>query len=92
MMGKTAPFRRTFQLAAGYQLQRDPSGSGHILISPKGSIQLNESAAMILELCNGKFTGEEIVARILLSRNDTLASDVRAFLDAAERRGWIVAI
>ncbi len=90
MMGKTASLRRTFRLAAGYQLQTDPSGSGHILISLKGSIQLNESAAVILALCNGQYTGEEIVARILLSRDDSLASDVRAFLDAAERRGWVV--
>jgi hypothetical protein len=51
---------------------------------------LNDSAAMILEMCNGKHTAEEIVARVLRARGDGLADDVRAFLDAAARRGWIV--
>jgi pyrroloquinoline quinone biosynthesis protein D len=90
MNGKTASLRRTFRLAPGYQLQRDPSGSGHTLVSPKGPIQLNESAAMILDLCNGTFSGEEIVARVLRAKDNNLANDVRAFLDAAQRRGWIL--
>jgi hypothetical protein len=41
-------------------------------------------------MCNGKHTAEEIVARVLRSRDDNLADDIRAFLDAAQRRGWIV--
>jgi len=91
MNGKTASLRRTIRLAPGYQLQRDPSGSGSALVSPKGPIQLNESAAMILDLCNGTYSGEEIVARVLRANgNNNLADDVRAFLDAAQRRGWIV--
>jgi pyrroloquinoline quinone biosynthesis protein D len=78
-------------MAPGYQLQRDPSGSADTLVSPKGPIQLNESAAMILDLCNGTCSGEEIVARVLrANENNNLADDVRAFLDAAQRRGWIV--
>jgi pyrroloquinoline quinone biosynthesis protein D len=90
MNGKTASLRRTIRLAPGYQLQGDPAGSGHSLISPKGPIQLNDSAAMILDLCNGTFSGEEIVARVLRAKDNNLADDVRAFLDAAQRRGWIV--
>jgi pyrroloquinoline quinone biosynthesis protein D len=90
MKGKTAPLRRTIRLAAGYQLQTGAAGSEHRLVSPKGSIQLNETAATILEMCNGKHTEEEIVARVVRSRDDSLADDVRAFLDAAQRRGWIV--
>ena len=90
MKGKTASSRRTLRLAAGYQLQTDPSGGGHILLSPKGPIQLNESAAMILDLCDGTHTSEEIVASVLAERDGSLADDIRAFLDAAQRRGWIL--
>ena len=90
MKGKTASRRRTMRLASGYQLQTDPSASGHILQSPKGSIQLNDSAAMILDLCDGTYTSEEIVAHVLRERDGSLANDVREFLDAAQRRGWIV--
>jgi pyrroloquinoline quinone biosynthesis protein D len=59
-------------------------------VSPKGSVQLNESAAMVLALCDGTHSAEEIVARVLRAEDDSLADDVRAFLDAARRRGWIV--
>jgi pyrroloquinoline quinone biosynthesis protein D len=90
MKGKTASLRRTIRLASGYQLHKGPSGSEHRLVSPKGSIPLNDSAARILEMCDGKHTAEEIVARVLRTRDDSLADDVRAFLGAAARRGWIV--
>jgi hypothetical protein len=53
-------------------------------------VQLNDSAATVLALCNGSRTREEIVGRILAERNHSLADDVRDFLDAARRRGWIV--
>ena len=65
MKGKTASLRRTIRLAAGYQLQTGPRGNEQRLTSPKGSVQLNESAATILGMCNGKHTAEEIVARRL---------------------------
>ena len=71
-------------------MQTSPAGSEQKLVSSKGFVQLNETAATILGMCNGKHTAEEIVARILRSRGDSLADDVRAFLDAAQRRGWIV--
>jgi coenzyme PQQ biosynthesis protein PqqD len=90
MKGKTASLRRTIRLAAGYRLQTGPAGSEHKLVSQKGSVQLNETAATILGMCNGKHTAEEIVARILRTRDDSLADDVRAFLEAAQRRGWTV--
>jgi hypothetical protein len=61
-----------------------------MLVSAKGSIQLNGTAALILEMCNGKHTIEEIVARVLRNEDNGLEEDVRAFLDAAQRRGWIV--
>jgi pyrroloquinoline quinone biosynthesis protein D len=90
MMGKTASLRRTIRLATGYVLQAHPAGSGHTLLSPKGPIQLNESAATILGLCDGTHTREEIVARIVRERGGGVADDARAFLDAAQRRGWIL--
>ena len=90
MKGKIASLRRTIRLALGHRLQTGASGNEHRLLSPKGSIQLNETAALILSSCNGKLTGEEIVARVVRAKGTVLESDVRAFLDAARRRGWIV--
>lgn len=79
------------RLAAGRQLQKDPVGSGHFLAGPAGVVQLNENAAAILALCDGTLTREQIIARILpRSKDDSFAVDVREFLNAARRRGWIV--
>jgi hypothetical protein len=64
-------------------------GSLPILMTPKGAIQLNHSAAAVLDLCNGTFTGEEIVAKLTRPRDRRLSDDVRAFLEIAVRRGWI---
>ena len=90
MKDKAAPRRRKVRLAPGHHIQKDPAGNGHVLVSPTGPVQLNESAAAILILCDGTRSREEIVARIVPSRDDSLADDVRAFLDVARRRGWIV--
>jgi pyrroloquinoline quinone biosynthesis protein D len=90
MKGKTAPLRRTIRLAARYQLRTGPSRDGSELVSPNGPIQINETAAAVLGMCNGKHTAEEIVTRVLRLKEGDLAEDIRAFLDAAQRRGWIV--
>jgi pyrroloquinoline quinone biosynthesis protein D len=79
------------RLAPGRQLQKDASADGHVLVGPTDVVQLNESAAAILELCDGTLTREQIVARVLpRSKDDSFAVDVREFLNAARRRGWIV--
>lgn len=90
MKGKIASLRRTIRLALGHRLQTGASANEARLLSPKGSIQLNETAALILGLCNGKLTAEEIVSRVVRSKGEHVAADVRAFLDASRRRGWIV--
>lgn len=91
MKDKAASRGGRVRLAAGRQLQKDPAGNGHFLAGPSGVVQLNENAAAILALCNGTLTREQIVARMLpRSKDDSFAVDVREFLNAARRRGWIV--
>ena len=75
-------------LAPGRQLQQ--SAAGPILVSRAGPVRLNASAAAILELCDGTRTREEIVAQAISSEAEDLADDVREFLNAASRRGWII--
>jgi len=91
MKDKTVARASKVRLAAGRQLQKDSAGDGHFLTGPAGVVQLNESAAAILGLCDGTLTREQIIARILpRSKDDSFAVDVREFLNAARRRGWIV--
>ncbi len=90
MAEKQAAHRRTVRLAARHRLQKSTSRSGPVLVSPNGAVPLNETAAAILALCDDSHTREEIVARVLSTQNNNLAADVREFLEAATRRGWIV--
>lgn len=79
------------RLAPGRQLQADKRQGRYILVYPSGMAQLNESAAAILALCDGTRTRDEIVAEILPRLpDDSRAADVREFLEAALRQGWIV--
>ena len=91
MKDKTVARASKVRLAAGRQLQKDSAGDGHFLTGPAGVVQLNESAAAILALCDGTLTREQIIALVLpRSKEDSFAVDVREFLNAARRRGWIV--
>jgi pyrroloquinoline quinone biosynthesis protein D len=91
MKDKTVARASKVRLAAGRQLQKDSAGDGHFLTGPAGVVQLNESAAAVLALCDGTLTREQIIARVLpRSKEDSFAVDVREFLNAARRRGWIV--
>jgi len=64
-----------------------------VLVQPGGIVQLNESAAAILDLCDGTRTADEVIAQYVTDpANVDLAGDVREFLEAAMARGWIVEI
>ena len=55
-----------------------------------GRVRLNATAVAILALCDGTYTREEIVTRIAGTADPSLAADVRAFLEAGRRSGWVV--
>lgn len=90
MKRKVSSRRRRMRLAPGRRIEAAKLDS-HLLVHPAGTVQLNESAAAVLALCDGTRTREEIVTQFLRRPvDDDLALDVREFLDAAQRRGWIV--
>ncbi len=91
MKDKAVSRTSRIRLASGRQLQKDSAGEGHLLAGASGRVQLNESAAAILALCDGTLTRDQIVAKILpRCREDSFAMDVQEFLSAARRRGWII--
>jgi pyrroloquinoline quinone biosynthesis protein D len=64
-----------------------------VLVQPGGTVPLNESAAALLELCDGTRSFDEVVDRfVALPGNANLGADARDFLEAARLRGWIVEI
>jgi pyrroloquinoline quinone biosynthesis protein D len=93
-MEYTAVMRRTQnRLAPGRQSRVERREGGPVLVHPGGTVQLNESAAAILELCDGTRTLDEVAAEFLLQPGRTeLAEDVRDFIEAALQRGWIMEV
>lgn len=89
MTAKHSSRRASVRLAPGHRL-RMASRGGPVLTTRTGPVRLNGAAAAILALCNGEHTRAEIVARFAGSGDASLAADVRAFLDAARRSGWIL--
>ena len=79
------------RLSPKMRLQWEKAQGAHVLLYPEGMIQLNESAAVILELCDGSRTADQVVGE-LAQRFDApgLEDDISEFLDTARSHGWIV--
>jgi hypothetical protein len=76
-------------LAGGFRLES--TATHPILAGARGTVQLNGAAAAVLSLCDGTHSIEAIVSEAA-GRHEGLAGDIRAFLDAARRRGWVATV
>ena len=64
-----------------------------VLVQPGGIVPLNESAAALLELCDGTRSFDEVVEQFVAQPgNAGLAADAQDFLEAARQRGWVVEV
>jgi pyrroloquinoline quinone biosynthesis protein D len=71
-------------------LDETQDGTSLVLVCPEGNVQLNETAAVILRLCDGSRDRAQIVAEAVLgTRGQTQPTAITEFLDAAVARGWI---
>jgi pyrroloquinoline quinone biosynthesis protein D len=79
------------RLADGGRLQYDDVREEHVLLIPEGAVRLNETAAAVLELCDGRRSVDEIAAT-LSARYDgaDVAGDVGELLQAMGERGLVV--
>lgn len=81
------------QLAARARLHFDRHAQRHLLLYPEKGLELNASAAAILQLCTGEHSVAEIVARLRAELRATPAAvvenDVLAFLRGLEERALI---
>jgi pyrroloquinoline quinone biosynthesis protein D len=79
------------RLVDGARLQYDDVREEHLLLIPEGAVRLNETAAQVLGLCDGKRSPEEIAAA--LSRRYSgadVADDVRELLGGMGEQGLVV--
>jgi pyrroloquinoline quinone biosynthesis protein D len=78
------------KLSRRFRLQFEPAQDRWVLLYPEGMVQLNPSAAEILQRCDGERTFDGIVAELEAAFNaQGLAPEVRNLLEEGQRRGWI---
>jgi pyrroloquinoline quinone biosynthesis protein D len=77
------------RLVDGARLHYDDVRGEHVLLIPEGAVRLNETAAQVLELCDGR-TLDEITA-VLSARyvGTSVGDDVRELVDAMSERGLV---
>ncbi|MBA5636263.1 pyrroloquinoline quinone biosynthesis peptide chaperone PqqD [Duganella sp. LX20W] len=80
----------TPKLSRLFRLQWEEAQQAYVLLYPEGLVRLNPSAAEILKRCDGKREVADIVRELEAAfQASDLDADVRAFLDEAQRRGWL---
>ena len=79
------------RLADGARLRYDEVREEHMLLIPEGAVRLNETAAQVLELCDGERSADDIAAALAERYGGAdVADDVRELLDGMEQRGLVV--
>ena len=78
------------RLVDGARLQYDDVRGEHVLLIPEGAVRLNETAAQVLELCDGRTLDE--IAAVLSERyqGTDVADDVRELVDTMGERGLVI--
>ena len=79
------------RLVDGARLQYDDVREEHLLLVPEGAVRLNETAAQVLELCNGERSVDDIAATLSERyAGADVADDVRELLGGMSERGLVV--
>lgn len=86
----TLPDNSVFAVSPIVRLQWEETQQRDVLLYPEGMVELNQSSAEILKLCDGTRTLERIVTE-LEEKFSTggLKDDIREFLEVALEHGWI---
>ena len=78
------------RLVDGARLQYDDVRGEHVLLIPEGAVRLNETAAQVLALCDGRTLDE--IAAVLSERyqGTDVTDDVRELVDTMGERGLVI--
>ncbi len=81
---------QTIQFSPTHRLQWEEAQQKDVILYPEGMVELNQSSAEILKLCDGTRDLNQIVADIEEKFATTgLKNDITSFLDVALNNGWI---
>ena len=79
------------RLVDGARLQYDDVREEHLLLVPEGAVRLNETAAHVLELCDGNRSLDEIAGALSQRYSGAdVADDVRELLGGMGEHGLVV--
>lgn len=69
------------RLAPHVRMRYDAARGQHVLLSPERIVVVNETAAAVLELCDGSRAVEDIVVELRSRYDEVSEDDVRGLLD-----------
>ena len=78
------------QFSRTHRLQWEEAQQKNVILYPEGMVELNESSAEILKLCDGTRNLGQIVNELEQKFSTSgLTNDINAFLEIALQNGWI---
>ncbi len=73
-----------------HRLQWEDAQQKHVILYPEGMVELNQSSAEILKLCDGERNLASIINQLEDKFQTTgLGNDITHFLEVALQNGWI---
>lgn len=79
-----------FAIPPSHRLQWEEAQQIDVILYPEGMVELNQSSAEILKLCDGTRKLDDITAELEQKFQTTgLKNDISQFLEVALKNGWI---
>ena len=73
-----------------HRLQWEEAQQKDVILYPEGMVELNQSSAEILKLCDGSRTLDQLVTDLEEKFSTSgLKNDISSFLEVALQNGWI---
>ncbi|MGR9115296.1 MAG: pyrroloquinoline quinone biosynthesis peptide chaperone PqqD [Gammaproteobacteria bacterium] len=80
----------TISFSPTHRLQWEEAQQKNVILYPEGMVELNQSSAEILKLCDGTRTLNQIISDLEQKFETTgLTADITGFLEVALKNGWI---
>ncbi len=78
------------QFSPLHRLQWEEAQQKYVILYPEGMVELNQSSAEILKLCDGSRLLSQIVSELEEKfATSGLTNDITNFLNVAAQNGWI---
>jgi pyrroloquinoline quinone biosynthesis protein D len=81
---------QTIRFSPLHRLQWEEAQQKDVILYPEGMVELNQSSAEILKMCDGSRKLDQIIVDLEQKFATTgLTNDITAFLEVALKNGWI---